>query len=131
MALTLCAVLVADLAGFSTLSEREGVHAAREAAHRFWLAGEACAVAHGGTYVKGWADNVAATFPTVEAAVSAGQELINHHPACVGIGWGEVLIEPGDVWGVEVNRAFKLGEDTAGPGEILLTPAARTQTGVA
>lgn len=125
--LELCAVLVADLADFSDRCERDGARAARDAAHKFWLMGEACTVRFGGTFIKGWADNVVAIFPTVEAAIEAARELQDHQFASVGIGWGEVLIEPGDVWGDEVNRTAKLGEDAAEPGEILLTAAARAQ----
>ena len=44
---------------------------------------------------------------------------------CLGIGYGDLLrIGDHDVWGREVNAASKLGEDTAGPNEILLTGAA-------
>ena len=41
-----------------------------------------------------------------------------------GIGWGEVLDLEGDVFGLEVNLASKLGEDLAEPNEALLTPSA-------
>lgn len=45
---------------------------------------------------------------------------------CVGVGYGEVLhVGDSDVYGVEVNAASKLGEDTAGAGDILLTDAVR------
>ena len=41
---------------------------------------------------------------------------------CVGLGVGEILrIGDDDVFGAEVNAASKLGEDTAGPGDILVT----------
>lgn len=43
---------------------------------------------------------------------------------CSGLGWGNILRIPGetvDIFGEEVNFAAKLGEDTAGPGEILIT----------
>ncbi len=43
---------------------------------------------------------------------------------CAGIGFGPVLrIGDADVFGKEVNSASKLGEDTAGAGEILVTQA--------
>jgi adenylate cyclase len=46
---------------------------------------------------------------------------------CAGIGFGQVLrIGDYEVWGREVNAASKLGEDTAGPGEIWVTEAVRT-----
>ena len=41
-----------------------------------------------------------------------------------GIGCGDVIEVDGDVFGLEVNMASKLGEDLARPGEALLTPAA-------
>ena len=41
---------------------------------------------------------------------------------CIGVGHGDMLrISDDDVFGAEVNAASKLGEDTAGPGEILVT----------
>ena len=47
---------------------------------------------------------------------------------CLGIGYGDVLrIGDDDVFGAEVNAASKLGEDTAGPWEILLTDNVRQQ----
>jgi adenylate cyclase len=41
-----------------------------------------------------------------------------------GIGYGDLLDLDGDIFGLEVNLASKIGEDLARPGEILLTPAA-------
>lgn len=42
----------------------------------------------------------------------------------VGLGYGDVLrIGDADVFGAEVNAASKLGEDTAGAGDILVTGA--------
>jgi class 3 adenylate cyclase len=45
---------------------------------------------------------------------------------CVGIGFGRILrIGDSDVYGMEVNAASKLGEDTAKANEILVTTAVR------
>lgn len=41
-----------------------------------------------------------------------------------GIGYGDVIDLEGDMFGLEVNLASKLGEDLAKPGEALLTPGA-------
>jgi len=41
-----------------------------------------------------------------------------------GVGFGDLLEIEGDLFGLEVNLASKLGEDLAGHGQILLTPAA-------
>jgi class 3 adenylate cyclase len=43
---------------------------------------------------------------------------------CLGLGYGDMLrIGDSDVFGAEVNAASKLGEDIAGPSEILITEA--------
>ena len=41
-----------------------------------------------------------------------------------GIGYGDLIAIEGDLFGLEVNLASKLGEDLARPGEALLTPSA-------
>jgi adenylate cyclase len=41
-----------------------------------------------------------------------------------GVGFGDVLDLDGDMFGLEVNLASKLGEDLAEPGECLLTASA-------
>ncbi len=49
-----------------------------------------------------------------------------------GIGYGPCLkLGDDDIYGVEVNHAAKLGEDTARGNEILLTPAAMEAAGAA
>lgn len=49
---------------------------------------------------------------------------------CVGIGWGRILrIGDKDCYGAEVNAASKLGEDTAGADEVLVTAAVREAVG--
>jgi class 3 adenylate cyclase len=46
----------------------------------------------------------------------------------IGIDYGDVLLIGGpDYFGDTVNRASKLGEDVAGPGEILLAETALAQ----
>jgi class 3 adenylate cyclase len=92
----------------------------------------------GGEIVKFIADDVMAAFPTPDAALAAALEIRAaievdlgvtqadmRFQVCIGIGYGPALHVPRtDLWGDEVNLAFKLGEDTAGPGEILLTERA-------
>lgn len=119
------AILVMDLADFSALTIREGPVAARAAAHRFWALGEACTASHAGEFVKGYGDDFMALFPTIDQAKAVAETITRLVPSAAGIGWGEVFVEPGDAWGVEVNRASRLGEDIAGVGQVLLTNAAR------
>ncbi len=84
------------------------------------------------------ADNVIAVFPDADSAfraalatqrnmriVNAGRRETDRIEVCIGLGFGRVLVIGGeDVFGDEMNLASKLGEDVAGPGQILLTQEA-------
>lgn len=49
---------------------------------------------------------------------------------CIGLGYGDVLrIGEHEVFGAQVNAASKLGEDTAGPKEILVTSELAAECG--
>ncbi len=91
----------------------------------------------GGTIVKVEGDSFLLRFPDAGAAcqgVCALDALLARMGSArprnerlrfsYGIGYGEILDIEGDVFGLEVNLASKLGEDLARPGEALLTPAA-------
>ena len=94
--------------------------------------------AHQGEVVKFEADNCYAMFDDVLSAVQTSIELnrafddMNEYTddpfdirISIGIDYGDVLLIGGpDYFGDSVNRACKLGEDVAGPGEILLTAEA-------
>jgi class 3 adenylate cyclase len=96
--------------------------------------------AHGGEIVRLLADNVLAVFnrpdPAIEAALDMQRALGNPHPSfrrdwmlsvAIGIDHGKILLVPGaDCFGDAVNIAYKLGEDVARGGEILITENART-----
>ena len=61
----------------------------------------------------------------VEAGNADAEPDMRMHVA-IGVGYGPTLYVSGvDVWGDQANRAFKLGEDIAEPGEILVTAEAR------
>jgi class 3 adenylate cyclase len=91
--------------------------------------------------VKFEADNCFAMFEDVPSAVEAAIALNTAFTAInqftddefdirvsIGIDFGEVLLIGGpDYFGDTVNRASKLGEDVAGPGDILLAEAALAQ----
>src|SRR5207237_361032 len=47
-----------------------------------------------------------------------------HVKLCIGLGFGKILELSGDAFGDQVNVAFKLGEDVAAPGEILMSAEA-------
>ena len=134
------AVMVVDLSGFSRLTRRHGI------LHFLTIYRRACTIAtpliaaYGGRVVKCMADNVIATFPHPRAAIEAARALVAETAAldavlpaddrvvvCVGIGYGRFLALADDIYGDEVNLAFKLGEDIARGREILLTEDAHAK----
>lgn len=132
-----CAVLVLDASGFTKLTQQYGiihflalVVAMRDLARPCLQQADAIAV---------WeeADNLFAVFHTADRAVGAAlsiQEAVmaanaarpesDQLPVCIGVGFGRMLrIGEEDLFGDQMNLACKLGEDVAGPDEILLTEA--------
>ncbi len=131
------ALLVMDLSGFTRLTRSRGIlHFLTVYRRAIHLVVPAIAEAHG-RIVKREADNVIATFVDVDAAVDAAEAIVEGSAAidahlgedervypCLGLGFGRILELTDDVFGDEVNLAFKLGEDIAKRNEILLTDAA-------
>lgn len=137
------AVLVLDMSGFSALAQRHGIVHYLSMVRRMQTTAEPIVDGYAGTLVKFEADNCYAMFPDVAAALRAARELnaafseaneatpdeLDIRIAC-GIDHGRILVVPGhDFYGVPVNRACKLGEDLARPGEILLTLEAMLRLG--
>jgi class 3 adenylate cyclase len=129
------AVLVFDMTGFSELSHRYGIVHFLSMVRRMQLTTEPIVGRYSGTLVKFEADNCYAMFPDAIAAIRAACEVnaafdlaneetpdeLDIRIAC-GIDYGPILVVSGrDFFGNAVNRACKLGEDLAGPGEILIT----------
>src|SRR3954451_2279783 len=135
------AVLVLDMCGFSRLSLRHGILHFLAMIRRMQRLVAPEVVAAGGRVVKTDADNLFAVFPDVPPAVRAARRIgvvlaaqnavlprdWDVHVS-IGIGYGELLmVGDDDLYGCELNLASKLGEDVAGPGEVLLTTAARAR----
>lgn len=131
-------VLVWDMSGFSLLTRRHGIIHYLSMVRRMQEASSPIVGAHGGTMVKFEADNGFAVFPYPEAAIGAAlainaafkvensryTEEFDIRVSC-GIDHGRILlIEDRDFFGDAVNIASKLGEDIAGPGEILVAQSA-------
>lgn len=135
------AVWVLDMCGFSRLTLRHGITHFLAMINRLHAVVRPIVAANRGEVVKTEADNVFAVFPEVGAAVSAAREVQEHLEAAnvylpedwdlhasIGVGFGEVLmVGDHDFYGSEINIASKLGEDVAGPGEVLLSDAAYRQ----
>jgi len=132
------AVLVMDLSGFSTLTEKFGIVHNLAIIRRMQLTARPIIEAGGGRVVKFEADNCFAMFegvyPAVQAAIAihrAMDDAVVHSSepieirVGIGIDYGEVLLTAeDDYFGMAVNRASKLGEDMAGAHDILITEMA-------
>lgn len=127
-----CAILVSDLTGFTRLTKAKGVLHFLAGFRRAMHLAEPAVQRHGARFHKTAADNLLATFPDVPAAVAAARDMLREPVGdgiefCVGIGYGRILHLEDDVFGDEVNVAYKLGEDVAKGGEVLLSAAAATR----
>ena len=135
------AVLVMDMSGFSRLTQRYGIVHYLSMVRRMQLTAQPIIEQYGGEVVKFEADNCFAAFPDPYSATRAGIALNaaffgmniltpdeSDIRVSMGIDYGDVLLIGGpDYFGDTVNRASKLGEDIAGPGEILVTERAFQQ----
>jgi class 3 adenylate cyclase len=137
------AVLVLDMSGFSRLTTRYGIVHYLSMVRRMQVTAEPIVKSFAGTLVKFEADNCFAMFGVVEEALRAAIALNEAFDRAnfetpddldirisTGIDFGPILvIENRDFFGDPVNRACKLGEDLARPGEILVTRPAMDRLG--
>jgi len=127
------AVMALDMSQFSLSVRRSGILRYLGQIRRMQLVTRPLVREWHGEVVKYQADNLMAVFPDAADAVGAAVEINRgltavHEELVVGIGidYGTFLMIPGkDCFGDAVNVAYKLGEDLARPGEILITAAAR------
>ncbi len=132
------AVLVTDMSGFTLRTDKFGITHFLSLIHRMRQLAEPVILDHDGFLLKADADNLFVLFRDMPSALLCARAL--HHIAgsynlgretdeqisfCIGVGFGDILlIGDDDAWGAEINRAFKLGEDTAKSGDTFLTPDA-------
>jgi adenylate cyclase len=119
------AVLVIDMADFTVDTASFGIAHELLTIRRMQLAATPIITAHAGRLVKADADNLFCLFPDVAQALAAALEIVAVTPSSAGIGFGRILDLGDDLFGDEVNRASKLGEDIAEHGEVLLSEAAK------
>ncbi|HYC38023.1 MAG TPA: adenylate/guanylate cyclase domain-containing protein [Usitatibacter sp.] len=132
------AVLALDMSHFSLTVRRDGIVGYLGLIRRMQLVSRPLVEAHDGALVEFHADNLMAVFPDVPQAVHAGIAMnrafarerdAGGRPLIevgIGIDHGRFLfVEGSRCFGDSVNTSFKLGEDLAQPGEILLTANAR------
>ena len=132
------AIFVMDMSGFSRLTQKYGIVHYLSMVKRMQMTTKPLVEQHGGSVVKFEADNCFAMFDNVLSALDCAIGLNKTFDemneltedafdirVSIGIDYGKVLLIGGpDYFGNTVNRACKLGEDIAGPGEILITKTA-------
>jgi adenylate cyclase len=135
------AVFVVDMSGFSLLAYRHGIVHYLSMVRRMQLTTKPIVEKYRGQVVKFEADNCFAMFDDPLSAVRAAIALNTAFFAMnvltedefdirvsIGIDYGDVLLIGGpDYFGNAVNCACKMGEDIAGPGEILVSATAFKQ----
>jgi adenylate cyclase len=137
------AVLALDMSGYSLSVRRDGVLSHLCKIRRMQQRVAPLIERFDGEVVRELADNILAAFPEPAKAVQAALA-INHAvhlsqqgPASeallsvsIGIDYGKLLLISGhDCFGDPVNIAFKLGEEVARAGEILITEKAMRALG--
>lgn len=131
------AVLALDMSGFTLSVRRDGILSYLCQIRRMQKLTLPIVHAHRGELVKFDADNLLAVFDEPDRAVEAAVAMNRAAAASVqglafsiGIDFGELLLIAGaDCFGDPVNLAYKLGEDIAKPGEILITGKTREALG--
>ncbi len=132
------AILALDMCGFSRLTAKHGIIHYLAMIHQMQEGAVPAVVGNGGQVIKQEADNLWAIFDRPADALESALDVFRAFEAInavvpeerdihgsIGIGYGDTLvIGDEDLFGCEMNLASKLGEDLAGPSEILLTAAA-------
>ncbi len=132
------AVLVSDMSGFTRITRSRGILHFLALFQQAQHIGQRSFERHGGRFLKTAADNLFALFDHPGDAAACAQEMLReaeslnagvanyegHVRFCIGIGYGKILELSDDAFGDQVNIAFKLGEDVAEAGQILLSDEA-------
>src|SRR5262249_44979441 len=118
------AVLVTDLTGFTRITKQAGILHFLAQFRRVVCTAQPLFRAAGASFWKMEADDLMAAFATVEVALGVARELaqtdFGEVAVCAGVAWGRILQFEDDLFGDAVNVAYKLGEDVAEAGEVLV-----------
>ena len=133
------AIMFTDLSGFSRATAEFGIIHFLQIIYESQRIFMPIIYVYDGIVIKVEGDSMMIIFRTPDKAVKCGLKMqavckeynknrndTDHITLCLGIGYGKVLkVGDNDIFGAELNAACKLGEDTAQPGEILVTGAVK------
>src|SRR5215472_3971718 len=137
----LAAILAADVAGYSRLMsvDEKGTHERLKTHFRELINPKI--TMHGGRIVKNTGDGLLAEFPSavnaVRCAVEIQRAMVDQNADApkdkrisfrIGVNLGDVIVEPEDIFGDDVNIASRL-EALAEPGGIWISRAVRDRIG--
>jgi adenylate cyclase len=124
--------LIADISGYSTLTEIDGDEAAAEVAIHFASEVSRLAAEHGAEVVKTLGDAAMIHCDDAASAIELGVRLHRDlgRPLHAGIHTGPAVERAGDWWGATVNVASRVA-GAAEAGQLLVTEAARRAAGAA
>jgi adenylate cyclase len=128
--------LLADIAGYSVLAERNGDEAAADVAIRFADEVSRMAKEHGADCVKAVEDAVIVHGLNAGATLELGMSLAGGRlgtergmpPIHAGLHTGPALSRAGDWWGTTLNVTARVAAAARG-GQLLVTEAARRAAG--
>jgi adenylate cyclase len=124
--------LIADISGYSALTELDGDEAAADVAIQFADEVSRLAVEHGAEVVKTLGDGAMIRCDSAADAIELGRRLHCGSgvlpPLHAGIHTGPAVERAGDWWGATVNVASRVAA-AAEVGQLLVTEAARRAAG--
>jgi adenylate cyclase len=116
----------ADLTGFTRLSQNVSDDELADLVRRFEAVTRDAIAAGGGRAIKSIGDEVLFTVPEATEGVELALDLVHAvadddvlPPMRIGLAWGEVIRQDGDVYGPTVNRASRL-VDLARAGAVIV-----------
>ena len=126
-------VMITDMSGMTELTKSRGIIGILALIREMQHVTVPVLNKHGATWVKMEADDLFVTHTSAKGLYVSAREMLDavkkHNEDAkdeslkmgIGLGFGKVLDLGDDIWGDAVNTASKLGEDTAEPGQILVT----------